>query len=231
MKIPAVLGEPKEDSEVGPVLAPQTAAWFDGPQLRFVLGHAFDSLKEDGRLDAVKVAAALGVSAGTVRRWGRTHLAEARRSGVIALVAVSELVHEQELVQLRNARENAATLGLKGVKASDWRERGWTEPHVLYLVYFSRLGVWIPRIGKLSEKSLTRVTAGAGGGVIIRRKIFPNHFEALCAKFETLRACESWRIALPEVRGSQGLQRLQGSSSAVLAACPVTLTLDAGLDS
>ncbi|GAA4659626.1 hypothetical protein [Arthrobacter cryoconiti] len=231
MKIPAVLGEPTEEPVVGPVMAPQTAAWFDGPQLRFVLGHAFDALKFDGRLDAVKVAAALGVSAGTVRRWGRTHLAEPRRAGIMARIAVSDLVHEQEAVQLRNARENAATLGLKGVKAADWIARGWTEPHVLYLVFFPRLGVWIPRIGKMSEKSLTRVTAGAGGGVIIRRKIFTNHFEALCAKFETLRACQAWRIALPEVHGSQGLQRLQGSSSAVLAACPVPISLDAGLGS
>lgn len=221
MRIPELLG-PSENVGVRPPSgAPGVSAWFDGPQVHFVLGLALDALKPDGRLDAAAVAQECLVSTGTVRRWVRTRLPARWRDDIHRLLAVPDLVRDQERVQWRNAVDAAETLKLKGVRGEDWHKRGWTEPHVLYLVWFRNIGVWIPRTGRLDEKSLTRVTAGAGGGAIFERKIYPNYFQAQAAKFALLKACDDWRLALPLVHGPRGLQRLQGSSSAVLEAAPL----------
>lgn len=111
---------------------------------------------------------------------------------------------EQERVQLHIAQDAAATLFLKRVKATDWHQRGWTESHVLYVVWFRSLGVWVPRVARLSERSLMRVRAGAGGGEVIRRKIYPNYFEAQAGRFELLTYCAAWRVRLPSGGAGSG---------------------------
>lgn len=111
---------------------------------------------------------------------------------------------EQERVQLHIAQDAAATLFLKRVKATDWHQRGWTESHVLYVVWFRSLGVWVPRVARLSERSLMRVRAGAGGGEVIRRKIYPNYFEAQAGRFELLTYCAAWLVRLPSGGAGSG---------------------------
>lgn len=225
MRIPGLLGVSEDASDGLPVPAPEGAAWWEGPQVRVVLGHACGALKPGGQLDAVVAARDLGVVPDTVRRWGRTKLPAARREHVFSRLAVPGEQLEQERVQLLIAQDAAATLPLKRVKAIDWHQRGWTESHVLYVVWFGSLGVWIPRVARLSERSLTRVRAGAGGGQIVRRKIYPNYFEAQVGRFELLTYCGAWRVRLPSGGAGRGSQRLQGRSSAVLGVAPLPVQM------
>lgn len=216
MAVEELLGLPHESSASLPVVVPSDADWYCAPFARTVLGLAFDAFVHEGRLDAGVVASVFGVTAGTVRRWARTALPLSRRESIRSLISVPESVFEQEAVQLRNAREAVATLALRGVQTREWISRGWTKPHVMYRVYFPRLGVWIPRVARFDTKTPSRITAGAGGGLIVGKEYFPTYFEAQVAKFELLRRCERWRVTIPEGEGTSGVHRIQGRASAVL---------------
>lgn len=161
------------------------------------------------------------MTAGSIRRWARKGLPHTRREALKSVVAVSETVLVQEKVQHGLAIEGTATMHLKGVKASEWRSRGWDQPHMLYLVWFPNLGVWIPRTGVMGEKTLSRVTAGAGGGRILTRHIFEDYFAAQAARFQLLEDCAQWRVSVPELESVAGTGRLQGRRGAVLGGAGV----------
>ena len=220
VRVPELLGLP-EEKLAGPEHAAEGLSWWDAPYSRTVISLALDAYGPAGTLDARKAAAVAGVTPGSVRRWARKGLPLARRKPFWDVLAVSDLVHDQERTQHALAIEGNATLHLKGVKATEWRSRGWDQPHVLYVVWFPKLGVWIPRTGALSEKTLSRITAGAGGGRILARHIFPNYFAAQSARFQLLEDSAPWRVSIPALESVEGTGRLQGKSAAVLSGAGV----------
>ncbi|MEA5457319.1 hypothetical protein SPF06_21590 [Sinomonas sp. JGH33] len=230
MGIPELLGEAPERGDEPFREIGDATSWVQGGRaLETALAMGADAYSTDspGRLVFSAAAGSLKVQEATVARWIRDGLPHKRAVWLSSVVGVGAGQLEQERVQLGIAQEAARTLGLKGVKATDWRARGLDEPHVLYLVWLPALGVWIPRVGRLSETTHQRSTGGAGGGRIVRRRIFDNYFLAAVEKFEVLEAYEGWRVSVPrDLKSVTGVKKLQGRSSAVLACAGTPLLGD-----
>lgn len=151
-----------------------------------------------GHVDAARAGVRLGVSAGTVRRWVRVRVPAARRAQLEALILPSGETLAQEARELTYALAALEDIYGRGLPvAASWVEQGWTEPHVLAVVRYERLGVCVARIARASGDQKTRARMRAGG-TELELEVFPNRFAAQVAKGQLLESVGAWRVQLAD---------------------------------
>lgn len=182
-----------------------TGPEWKGDRLSLLMSYAFAAFGRPGHVDANKVAAALQVAPGTVRRWVRAGFPAARREALSALILPSASALEQEQRELVYAREALVDISGRGAPVNpQWKEQGWLQPHVLAVVRLERLRVYVARIARADGDVRARERLRAGGGVVIEQEVFRNRFAAQVAKNELLEVVREWRVVVPSGYVSRG---------------------------
>lgn len=178
--------------------AKQREIW-SGPRLALVLGYFFQgSHRAVHHVDAKIVGAAVGVTAGTVRRWAREGLPLRRLEAFEGKILPAPIALEQDHRELSYARAAVDEINDRSRSINPaWKEQRWLEPHSLGIVRFEHLGICVPRLSRADGESKTSARARAGSGVVIEEYLFGNRLSAQVAKGELLEALLPWRLVLP----------------------------------
>lgn len=176
----------------------QREIW-SGERLALVLGYFHQGAgRAVAHVDANAVARSMGVSAGTVRRWVREQFPARRMRELEEKVLPAPAELEQERRELAYARAAVDEINEPGRRVNPaWAEQRWTEPHLLGLVKFEHLRVYVPRISRVDGDKRTEDRARAGNGVVMEDYLFGNRFSAQVAKLELLHELAPWRMVLP----------------------------------
>lgn len=175
-----------------------------GPRLRKLLRLSIPMPRlADEQVVARTVAPHFGVTPSTVRRWMRTRLPADRVGQLEDLVLPSDVVLEQERVELRRTLRiiDGFRQRAYGAATPPWAARSFMSPHRLVLVKYDELGIVIPRIGAAPASASARqhqlrgIDPTARYARVIRAEwIFATKYHAMRARFELLERMTPWRV-------------------------------------
>lgn len=173
-------------------------------RLGTVLGDALGEYNRLGTVKAERAAERLGVSSGTIRRWVRDGVPEARMKDVVKLVRPPKGAFEQERRDLAIARRYSQDLRQRSSPLLEqWRLKGWDRPHLVGIVAVRGTSVQVARIVNAEADRASMRRFGAGGELIEVAR-FPSKFRADAARLELLEDVHDWRLKLPEGRLKRG---------------------------
>ncbi len=169
-----------------------------GEQLAAQLTYAYKNVRDArGKLSSKKVAAKMKVSPSTVNRWLRQGLPQKRQIALAKKIRPSKNQLSQERLDLGYARASAIDVASPPEPLNpSWGLEGWLERHTLYVVWFPKLGICVPRISR-DGAARAEERLRSGGGIIIEKTRCKNRFVAEVAKGELLIAVAEWRVVLP----------------------------------
>lgn len=169
-------------------------------RLRTVLMITYGTNAAGTGPDLGAVAAAIGVTSRTVRRW----IQHNRPSGVSAqnLARVladsrpSEEALRDEASRRRYAEDASARIELpRGMGGTDmWRQQGWLEPHVLAILEVPELPLRRPVITRATAKALDRLPKKR----MVDHTLCQHRFAAELVKASLLEHVDAWRIQAPD---------------------------------
>lgn len=177
------------------VTSPRTYPW-SPERLRHAIWLVLPPTRRQGP-DLVAAAAAIGVSARSLRRWlsGQSIPTGEHAAALRAVLLPDRTVLAQQQDERRWAEGAVRTISAPRGRGVDpvWRSRGWHKPHVLRVLTSQELG--LARAAVALENSAKRFYPPAGW-TITSEEVFPNRPAALLAKHGLLDEMAPHRVSV-----------------------------------